>query len=69
LGWVNLMVQSVVNWTEKRKELVALRNRLFKEFEADPWNIRTGQEIKRLDDEVAECVEHLAVERSKNQLV
>lgn len=60
------MVQTAVNWTERRKGLVAQRNRLFKEFEADPWNIRTGQEIKRLDDEVAECVEHLTMERSKN---
>jgi hypothetical protein len=60
------MVQTAVNWTERRKGLIAQRNRLFKEFEADPWNIRTGEEIKRLDDEVAECVEHLTMERSNN---
>jgi hypothetical protein len=63
------MVLTAVKLTEKRKGLVAQRNRLFKKFEADPWNIRTGQEIKRLDDEVAECNEHLTMERSKNRLV
>ena len=63
------MAQIAVNWTEKRKELVAERNRLFTQFEANPWNIPTGQEIKKLDDEVAECAEHLTIERSKSRLV
>ena len=58
------MAQTAVNWTEKRKGLVDKRNWLFKEFEANPWNIRTGQEIKKLDDEIAECEEHLTLERS-----
>ena len=63
------MAQIAVNWTEKRKGLIAKRNWLFKQFEANPRNIRTGQEIKKLDDEVAECEEHLTLERSKPQLV
>jgi hypothetical protein len=63
------MAQIAVNWTEKRKGLIAERNRLFAQFEANPWNILTGQEIKKLDDEVAECEEHLTLERSKSRPV
>jgi hypothetical protein len=58
------MAQTPVNWTEKRKSLRAKRDSLFKQFEANPWNIGTGQEIKKLDDEVAECEKRLTLERS-----
>ena len=63
------MAEIGVNWTEKRKALITERNRLFTQFEANPWDILAGQEIKKLDDEVAECEEHLTLERSKNRLV
>jgi hypothetical protein len=63
------MAQIAVNWTEKRKGLIAKRNWLFTQFEANPNNTRTGLEIKKLDDEVAECEEHLTLERSKSRLV
>jgi hypothetical protein len=53
----------------KRKGLIAKRNWLFTQFEANPSNIRTAQEIKKLDDEIAECNEHLTMEPSKNRLV
>jgi hypothetical protein len=58
------MAQTPVNWTEKRKALRAKRDWLFKQFEANPTNIRSGQEIKKLDDQVAECEKHLTLERS-----
>jgi hypothetical protein len=61
---VNLMAQTAVNWTEKRNRLKAKRDWLFKQFEANPSNVRSGQEIKKLDDEVAECEKHLTLERS-----
>ena len=58
------MAHTPVNWTEKRKSLRAKRDSLFKQFEANPWNIGTGQETKKLDDQLAECEEHLALQRS-----
>jgi hypothetical protein len=64
LHWVNLMAKTPVNWTEKRNGLKAKRDWLFKQFEANPTNIRSGQEIKKLDDEVAECEKHLTLQRS-----
>jgi hypothetical protein len=64
LGWVNPMAQTAVDWNEKRKGLKAKRDWLFTQFEANPSNIRTGQEIKKLDDEVAECEKHLTVQQS-----
>jgi hypothetical protein len=55
---VNRM-QSGVNWSEKRKGLMAKREYLFKQYQANPTNIRAGQEIKEIDDQVAECEEHI----------
>jgi hypothetical protein len=53
------MTRAIVNWSEKRKGLVVKRNWLFKQFEANPTNIRAGQEIKEIDDQIAECEEHV----------
>ena len=57
------MTQTAVNWAKKRKGLRAKRDWLFGQFQANPANIRTGQEIKKLDDELAECEERLQMER------
>jgi len=48
-----------VEWKDKRTGLIAKRNRLSEQFEAAPDDIRLGQEIKRLDDQIAECTEHM----------
>lgn len=53
------MLESEVDWREKRKELTAERDALFRQFQSNPSKTQTGQEIKRLDDQVAECEEHL----------
>jgi hypothetical protein len=58
------MTQTAVDWAKKRKGLKAKRNYLFAQFEANPANTRTGLEIKKLDDELAECEEHLTAQRS-----
>jgi hypothetical protein len=46
-------------WKAKRKGLTAKRNGLSEQFEAAPGNIELGQEIKGLDDQIAECTEHM----------
>jgi hypothetical protein len=50
-------------WRDKRKGLTAKRDWLFKQFETNPKNVRMGQEIKVLDDEIAECVANLKVKK------
>jgi hypothetical protein len=46
------------DWKAERNGLIAKRDLLFKQFEANPMNIVLGQDIKKLDDQVAECDEH-----------
>jgi len=46
--------------SEKRKGLTAKRDSLFRQFAANPSKTETGQAIKKLDDQVAECEEHLS---------
>ena len=46
-------------WKDKRAGLTAKRNGLSEQFEATPSNIQLGQQIKRLDDQIAECTEHM----------
>ena len=54
---------SELEWKDKRKRLTAERHRLFEQFEVTPNNIRLGQEIKGLDDQIAECTEHMRLRR------
>ncbi|HWO34472.1 MAG TPA: hypothetical protein VNO32_37240, partial [Candidatus Acidoferrum sp.] len=48
-----------LEWKDKRAGLTAKRNGLSEQFEVAPNNIRLGQEIKGLDDQIAECTEHM----------
>jgi len=48
-----------LEWKDKRTGLTAKRNGLSEQFEATPNNIQLGQEIKGLDDQIAECTEHM----------
>jgi hypothetical protein len=58
-----------VDWNGKRDGLTSTRDRLFKQFEAAPTNARVGQEIKKLDDEIAECTEQLRLNILKGRTV
>lgn len=49
-------------WKDKRAALAAKRSRLSGQFDAAPNNIRLGVEIKGLDDQIAECTEHMRSE-------
>jgi hypothetical protein len=48
-----------LEWKDKRTELTAKRNGLSEQFEVAPDNSQLGQEIKGLDDQIAECTEHM----------
>jgi len=48
-----------LEWKEKRTGLTAKRHGLSEQFEVTPSNIRLGQEIKGLDDQIAECTEQM----------
>jgi hypothetical protein len=50
---------AAIDWKDKREGLVVKRDWLFKQFEFAPNNVRMGQEIKKLDDQIAECTEHM----------
>jgi hypothetical protein len=47
----------------KRDELQTRRTQLFKAYERKPNDISLASEIKKLDDEIAECVEQMGKER------
>jgi hypothetical protein len=42
-------------WKEKRRVLKIKRDSLFKEYVKRPHNIHLSLEIKRIDDEIADC--------------
>jgi len=48
-----------LDWKDKRTGLTAKRHGLSEQFEVTPNNIQLGQDIKGLDDQIAECTEHM----------
>lgn len=46
---------SVNVWKEKRRVLKIKRDSLFKEYLKRPQDIHLSLEIKKIDDEIAEC--------------
>jgi hypothetical protein len=52
-----------LEWKDKRTGLKAKRHGLSEQFKAAPNNIGLGQEIKGLDDQIAECTEHMRLAR------
>jgi hypothetical protein len=57
------ILPTALEWKNKRTRLIAKRHGLSEEFEVTPTNIRLGHEIKWLDDQIAECTEHMTVGR------
>jgi hypothetical protein len=49
----------------KQSELKKKRNRLFENYLKNPLDISLAREIKTIDDEMAECVEQIAIRRRK----
>jgi hypothetical protein len=48
-----------LEWKDKRTGLTAKRYGFSQQYEVAPNDIRLGQEIKGLDDQIAECTEHM----------
>jgi hypothetical protein len=54
-------------WKKKRDDLKSKRNSLFETYAKDPQNFHLAREIKDLDDEIAECTQHVEQERRAEQ--
>jgi hypothetical protein len=54
-------------WKKKRDALKAKRDALFETYENDPQNFHLAREIKEIDDEIADCTQHVEQERRAEQ--
>jgi hypothetical protein len=54
-------------WKKKRDDLKDKRNSLFETYSKDPQNFHLAREIKALDDEIADCTQHVEQERRAEQ--
>jgi hypothetical protein len=59
------MLATSVDWKAKREELKARRNPLFHRYLKNPHNTALALEIKSLDDQIAECTEHMQLKKKK----
>ena len=61
------MVATAGVWKKKCDALRTKRNSLFAAYTKDPQNISLAREIKALDDEIADCTQHVEQERRAEQ--
>jgi hypothetical protein len=61
------MVASTSVWKKKHDNLKARRNSLFASYTKDPQNFHLAREIKSIDDEIADCTQHVEQERRAEQ--
>jgi hypothetical protein len=64
---VKPMVAPAGVWKKKRDDLKSKRNSLFETYTKDPQNIHLAREIKSIDDEIADCTQHVEQERRAEQ--
>lgn len=50
-------------WKKKRDDLKAKRNSLFEKYAKHPDEFHLALEIKKIDDEIADCTQHVEQER------
>jgi len=50
-------------WKKKRDDLKSKRNSLFEKYSKHPEKFHLALEIKKIDDEIAECTQHVEQER------
>ena len=55
-------------WKKKRDDLKTKRNSLFEKYAKRPEDYSLALEIKKLDDEIAECTQHVEQERRSEQI-
>jgi hypothetical protein len=61
------MVATAGVWKKKRDDLKTKRNALFETYTKDPQNLHLAREIKALDDQIADCTQHVEQERRAEQ--
>jgi hypothetical protein len=61
------MVAVASLWKKKRDDLKKKRNSLFEIYTKDPQNFHLAREIKGIDDEIADCTQHVEQERRAEQ--
>jgi hypothetical protein len=61
------MVAAAGVWKKKREHLKTKRSSLFEAYTKDPQNFHLAREIKEIDDEIAECTQHVEQERRAEQ--
>jgi hypothetical protein len=61
------MVAVASLWKKKRDDLKKKRNSLFEIYTKDPQNFHLAREIKDIDDEIADCTQHVEQERRAEQ--
>jgi hypothetical protein len=59
------MLATPVDWKSKREELKAKREPLFKRYLKNAGDTRLALEIKLIDDQIAECTEHMLVKKGR----
>ena len=50
-------------WKKKRDDLKSKRNSLFEKYSKHPEEFHLALEIKKIDDEIADCTIHVEQER------
>jgi hypothetical protein len=50
-------------WKKKRDDLKIKRDSLFDKYAKRPQDVHLALEIKTMDDEIAECIQHIEQER------
>jgi hypothetical protein len=61
------MVAAASVWKKKHDDLKAKRNSLFETYAKNPQNFHLAREIKSIDDEIADCTQHVEQERRAEQ--
>ncbi len=61
-GGYNMLAVAGV-WKKKRDDLKSKRNSLFEKYARHPEDFHLAIEIKKIDDEIAECTQHVEHER------
>jgi hypothetical protein len=61
------MVAVASVWKKKRDDLKLRRDSLFAAYTKDPQNFHLALEIKSIDDEIADCTQHVEQERRAEQ--
>jgi len=54
-------------WKKKCNDLKTKRNSLFETYTKNPQDFHLAREIKAIDDEIADCTQHVEQERRAEQ--